>query len=81
MVTLLDIIDKWALEKGQKKNKLYLLKVTTTEIMLALDLKPSPPQHRYVKTMVETHYPGTKAEALGRNGEIGFILHIKIWSK
>lgn len=81
MVTLLHIIDKMAVERGEKKGNIYHVTTTTGELMPLVGLKPSASHHRYVKTMVERSYPGTRTEALGYNGAEGFQLHIKIWSK
>ena len=81
MLLLLEIIDRLALERGEKNGHRYSVTVTTAELMSPLGLKPSVPHHRYVKGMVETHYPGTRVEPVGLNGSGGFRLHIKIWSK
>jgi hypothetical protein len=80
--TVLETVDLLALEKGEKKNGYYRVKITTGELLKAFNLKPSTPHHRHIKAVVETHYSGTTAEAMGYgDGSSGFILHIKIWSK
>ena len=76
------VIDQMAVEKGEKRNGVYHLIVTTGELMEPLGLKPSVPHHRYIKGLVEMHYRGTTAETLGKgDGSQGFKLHIRIWSK
>ena len=75
-------INTLAVEKGDRQGNVYHLTVTTEELMSMFNLKPSIPHHRYVKGLIEMHYPKTTVELVGReDGSQGFKLHIKIWSK
>lgn len=80
--TVLGIIDRLVAERGEKKNGVYRLIITTHELMEAFGLKPSIPHHRYIKGIVEMHYHGTRSETIGKgDGSQGFRLSIKVWSK
>jgi len=80
--TVFQTINGLAIEQGNRQGHVYYLTITTGELMSAFSLKPSLPHHRYVKGLVEMHYPGTTAEVVGRgDGAQGFKLYIKIWSK
>ena len=82
LVTILETIYRLALERGEKHGSIYYVTVTTGELIAAFGLKPSLPHHRHIRGLVEMHYRGTTAEALGRgDGSGGFKLHIRIWSK
>ena len=75
-------MDQLLVERGEYRDKMYRLTVTTGELLKLLDLKPSTPHHRHVKGLVEMHYRGTIAEPIGAgDGANGFNLHIKIRSK
>ncbi len=80
--TILETIDRLALERGKRQDSIYYLTVTTGELLDAFGLKPSIPHHNHIRGLVQMHYHGTTAEGLGRgDGSGGFKLHIKIWSK
>jgi len=80
--TVYQTLDRLMLERGEKRNNIYHLTITTNELMEEFGLKPSIPHHRYIKGLIEMHYHGTHAETIGKgDGSQGFRLHIKIWSK
>ena len=75
-------VDRMAAEKGEKLNGVYRLSITTGELIELFGLKPSIPHHRHFMGVIQMHYPGTTAEALGRgDGAQGFKLHIRIRSR
>lgn len=79
-VKILEIIDKLALEKGEKRAGVYHLTLTTGDLMEPLDIKPSIIHHHHVKTLVSTYYK-TISEPVDQTGKNGFKLYIKIWSR
>jgi hypothetical protein len=79
--TLLPLIDKLAVERGERHGKVFHLKISTNELVGLLGMKSNASTHRSIKAFVEMHYPGTKVEPLGFDAAGGFRLHIKIWSK
>ena len=80
--TVRNTVDQLAAEQGERQGKIYHLEKTTGELIEVFGLKPSAPHHRHIKGIIEMHYPGTTAEALGSgDGSSGFKLHIKIRSR
>ncbi len=71
-------IDTLILEHGEKKGQSWIAVLTTGQIITELNKVDHTSYHRNIKTMVEIHYPGTKAEPLGRNGAQGWKLYIKV---
>jgi hypothetical protein len=80
-IPLRSLIDKLAVERGERRGKVFHLKISTNELLVLLAMQPNASTHRTVKALVETHYPGTKVEALSYDASGGFRLYIKIWSK
>lgn len=78
---VLEIVDRLALERGEKSNGFYRLTLTTEELMEPLGIKPSVAHHRYVRNAILTYYQVVSTELIGRDDSQGFKLHIKIRSK
>ncbi len=80
--TIRETVDHMVAEKGKKLNGVYRLAITTGELIELFELQPSIPHHRHFMGIIQMHYPGTTAEALGRgDGAQGFKLHIRIRSR
>ena len=71
-------IDTLLLESGEKKGNYWCGTLTTGEIIAELNKIDERSHHRNIKSMVEMHYPGTRAESLGVSGARGWKLYIKV---
>ena len=74
-------VDRMLVERGEQKNKHWCGVLTTGEIIQELNKVDHTSHHRNIKTMVEIHYPGTKAEPIGINGAQGWKLYIRVRTK
>jgi len=71
-------VDTMLLERGEKRDKHWCGTITTGEIIKELNKIDHTSHHRNIKTMVEMHYPGTRAEPIGPNGAQGWKLYIRV---
>lgn len=68
-------INELLVEHGQKKDKFYQASFTTKQVLEKLGIPNALDKQRYVVTIVNTMYPGSRIERA--SGDAGFILHVR----
>jgi len=69
------VINELLVEYGERRDKFYHASFTTKQVLEKVGLPNTVEKQKYVVTIVNTLYPGSRVERASRDE--GFLLHVR----